>query len=65
MDYKEKYVIERSEYIESRVADMEQDVYLGDMPARNKEVARIQFGKAFDYWEREAVREDSHSPVKV
>ena len=48
---------------EERIAEVEKNVYGGEMPAHNKEVMRAILNKEDRFWEREAVREDSHSPV--
>lgn len=48
---------------EERIAEVEQNVYGGNMPAHNKAVLRSILEKEDRFWEAEAVREDSHSPV--
>jgi len=52
----------REEWIEKEVAEKEKVMHLD---AHNKNVLRSMLEKEHDYWEREAVREDSNShPVE-
>ena len=52
----------REEYIEKEVAETETKMRLD---VHNKSTLRSMLGKEFDFWEREAVREDNHiSPAE-
>lgn len=48
---------------DEEIEKVNKEVYGGSMPAHNKEVLRSVIEKENSFWEREAVREDSHSPV--
>lgn len=50
--------MEKQEWVESLVADR------AEMPAHNKSVYRAMLRKEWDFWEHEAVREDSNSVIQ-
>lgn len=56
-------MISTNDWIEEVVEKTEKDVYGGYMPAHNKATLRDILRKEAAFWDREAVREDSHSPV--
>lgn len=51
------------DWIDEAVEDYNQRVYGGLMSPNAKKVLRDMKRKEHEFWEREAVREDSHSPV--
>lgn len=52
--------MEKSDWIEKEVAEQEKKMPLD---AHNKSVLRSMKRREFDYWEKEAVRVDSHTPT--
>lgn len=54
-------MMDKETFVEKEVEKHNQEVYQGEMPAHNRSVARSMFGREYDFWEREAVREDNHN----
>lgn len=63
MSHIEQHEAERVAWVEEKIKWQEANIYGGDMPAHNKAVVRKQLLQEDRFWEKEAVREDSHSAV--